>query len=58
LAHKFRHLLCIDDFPQVLELRKVTLESFGYCVKIASSFCAAIKMLDEASVAASTGVQT
>ena len=45
-------LLCIDDLPQVLELRKVTLESYGYCVKIASSACAAIKTLDEASVTA------
>jgi CheY-like chemotaxis protein len=45
-------LLCIDDLPQALELRKVTLESHGYCVKIASSSYAAIKMLEDASVAA------
>ena len=45
-------LLCIDDRPQVLELRKVTLESHGYCVKIASSGDTAMKMLEETSVAA------
>ena len=45
-------VLCIDDRPQVLELRKVTLESHGYCVKIASSGYTAMKMLEETSVAA------
>ena len=30
-------VLCIDDRLQILELRKATLESHGYCVKIASS---------------------
>jgi CheY-like chemotaxis protein len=44
--------LCIDDRPQVLELRKATLESHGYCVKIAASGYAAMKMLEETSVAA------
>jgi CheY-like chemotaxis protein len=44
--------LCIDDRPQVLELRKATLESHGYCVKIASSGYTAMKMLEETSVAA------
>ena len=44
-------LLCID-LPQVLELRKETLESHGYSVKIASSRHAAMKMLEESSVAA------
>ena len=44
-------VLCIDDLPQVLELRKATLESHGYCVKIASSGYTAIKMLEETSVA-------
>jgi CheY-like chemotaxis protein len=44
-------LLCID-FPQALELRKETLESHGYCVKIAPSRPAAMKMLEESSVAA------
>jgi two-component system response regulator GlrR len=45
-------VLCIDDLPQVLELRKATLESHGYCVKIASSGHAAMKMLEEAPVTA------
>ena len=45
-------VLCIDDRPQVLELRKVTLESHGYCVKIASSGYTAMNMLEETSVAA------
>jgi two-component system OmpR family response regulator len=45
-------VLCIDDRPQVLELRKATLESHGYSVKIASSGYAAMKMLEETSVAA------
>ena len=44
-------LLCID-FPQALDLRKETLESHGYRVKIASSRRAAMKMLEESSVAA------
>jgi CheY-like chemotaxis protein len=44
-------LLCID-FPQALELRKETLESHGYRVNIASSHHAAMKMLEESSVAA------
>ena len=43
-------LLCID-LPQVLELRKETLESHGYSVKIASSRHIAMKMLEESSVA-------
>ena len=45
-------LLCIDDRPQMLKLRQATLESQGYCVKLASSGYAAIKMLEETSVAA------
>ena len=45
-------LLCIDDRPQMLELRKATLESQGYCVKLASSGYAAIRTLEETSVAA------
>jgi CheY-like chemotaxis protein len=45
-------VLCIDDRPQVLELRKATLESRGYCVKIASSSYTAVKMLEKTSVAA------
>jgi CheY-like chemotaxis protein len=45
-------VLCIDDRPQVLELRKATLESHDYCVKIASSGYTAIKILEETPVAA------
>src|ERR1035441_7786816 len=45
-------VLCIDDRPQVLELRKATLESHGYRVKIALSAYAATKMLEKTSVAA------
>jgi CheY-like chemotaxis protein len=45
-------VLCIDDRPQVLELRKATLESHGYCVKLASSGYTAMKMLEQTPVAA------
>jgi CheY-like chemotaxis protein len=45
-------VLCIDDRLQVLELRKVTLESHGYCVRIASSGHTALKMLGETPMAA------
>lgn len=45
-------LLCIDDRPQVLELRKAALEPQGYRVKLASSGYIAIKTLEETSVAA------
>jgi DNA-binding NtrC family response regulator len=45
-------VLCIDDLPQALELRKATLESQGYCVKTASSSRTAMKILEEAPVAA------
>ncbi len=45
-------LLCIDDRPQALELRKASLESHGYCVKIALNGYAALKMLEETSVMA------
>ena len=45
-------LLCIHDLPQALELRKATLESQGYSVKIALSGYTAMKMLEHASVAA------
>ena len=45
-------LLCIDDRPQMLKLRKITLESQGDCVKLASSGYTAIKTLEETSVAA------
>ena len=43
-------VLCIDDHPQALELRKATLESHGYCVKVASSGYAAMKILEEEPV--------
>jgi CheY-like chemotaxis protein len=36
----------------MLELRKATLESQGYCVKLASNAYAAIKTLEETSVSA------
>lgn len=45
-------VLCVDDRSQVLELRKATLESLGYCVMIASSAHAAMKTLEETRVAA------
>jgi len=45
-------LLCIDDRPEMLELRKAILESRGYCVKLSSSGHTAIKTLEETSVAA------
>ena len=45
-------LLCIDDRPQVLELRKATLEPHGYCVNIASSGTTTMRMLEETAVAA------
>ena len=44
-------LLCIDSGPQLLDLRKKDLESLGYCVKLASSGYAAIKTLEQMSVA-------
>jgi CheY-like chemotaxis protein len=45
-------VLCIDDRSQVLELRKATLESHGYCASIASNGYTALKMLEETTVAA------
>jgi CheY-like chemotaxis protein len=51
-AKGFPPVLCIDDRPQALELRKTILESHGYCVKVASSGYTAIKMLEETPVAA------
>ncbi|MGB7864396.1 MAG: response regulator [Candidatus Sulfotelmatobacter sp.] len=45
-------VLYINDLPQALELRKATLESHGYRVKIASSSYPALKMLEETPVAA------
>jgi len=45
-------VLCIDDRPRLLELRKTILESHGYCVRVASSGHTAMKLLEEAPVAA------
>jgi len=45
-------LLCIDDRPQMLEFRRATLESQGYCVKLASNGYTAIKMLEKTQIAA------
>jgi len=45
-------VLCIDDLPPALELRKATLESHGYCVKTASSGYTAMKLLEDTPVAA------
>ena len=42
-------VLCIQDTPAQLELRKATLESRGYRVKIASSGYTAMKLLQETS---------
>jgi two-component system, response regulator FlrC len=44
-------VLCIDDRAQALDLRRATLESRGYRVKVASSSVAAINMLETTSVA-------
>lgn len=45
-----RTVLCIDDRPQRLELRKAVLQSHGYHVKMALSGHVAMKMLTEALV--------
>jgi CheY-like chemotaxis protein len=45
-------VLCVDDRPPALDLRKATLESLGYSVKTASSSYAALKLLEETSVSA------
>jgi DNA-binding NtrC family response regulator len=45
-------VLCVDDRSQVLELRKATLESHGYHVKIASSGYTTMKILGERSAIA------
>jgi CheY-like chemotaxis protein len=47
-----RTVLCIDDRPQLLELRRAFLESHDYCVKLASSGYAAMKILEDTPVAA------
>jgi DNA-binding NtrC family response regulator len=45
-------LLCIDDRPQMLEIRKATLEAHGYHVQLASSAYSVMKMLENTSVVA------
>jgi len=45
-------VLCVDDLIEVLELRKAVLEARGYRVKIATSSYAAMKLLEDAPVAA------
>jgi CheY-like chemotaxis protein len=45
-------LLCIDDRPQRLEVRKSLLESYGYRVRTAFSGDAAMMMLQHTRVAA------
>jgi CheY-like chemotaxis protein len=46
-----RTVLCVHDRPQVLELRRALLESRDYCVRIASSGYAALKILKDTPVA-------
>jgi CheY-like chemotaxis protein len=48
----FPAVLCIDHTPKAFELRRKTLESHGYRVKLASTSHTAIKMLEKAPVAA------
>jgi CheY-like chemotaxis protein len=43
-------VLCIDDRPPLLELRKAALTSRGFSVETALNGCAAMKMLERASV--------
>ena len=45
-------VLCIDDRPEQLELRKAALEASSFCVETATSGYAAIKMLEETLVGA------
>jgi DNA-binding NtrC family response regulator len=45
-------LLCIDDRPQLLKLRKGFIESHGYHVRMASSVQTAMKTLQDSPVAA------
>jgi two-component system, NtrC family, response regulator GlrR len=43
-------LLCIDDIPQALALRKASLESHGYQVRVATSGQSALKMLEQTNI--------
>lgn len=45
-------LLCIDDHPALLQLRKKMLEEHGYTVMTASDTCTAIAKLESAAIAA------
>jgi CheY-like chemotaxis protein len=45
-------VLCIDDRPQVLQLRKAVLEPHGYRVQLAKSGYDAMKVLEGTPVAA------
>lgn len=45
-------LLCVDDRPAVLEIRKANLEKRGYSVLTATNAPAAIAMLERAAIAA------
>ena len=44
-------VLCVDDRPELLKLRKAILESCGYSVMIATSAASAIKTLETACIA-------
>jgi CheY-like chemotaxis protein len=43
-------VLCIDDRPRLLELRKAALAPHGFCVETALSGYAAMRMLEQMSV--------
>jgi CheY-like chemotaxis protein len=45
-------LLCVDDQPQFLQVRKTKLEHLGYSVSTATSASAAITILEQMAVAA------
>ncbi len=45
-------LLCIDDRPPLLQLRKITLEKYGFSVLTATSAPKAIAIMENAAVAA------
>jgi CheY-like chemotaxis protein len=45
-------LLCIDDRPQMLQVRKTNLEPLGYSVITATSAPTAIAMLEKMAIAA------
>ncbi len=45
-------LLCVDDRPQLLQLRKASFESLGYSVITATSAASALAVLENTAVAA------